>query len=356
MARPPKPWYWAARKGWFTTIDGNRRRLTEGPKAGTKAAADREFHLLMVARGKLTPEATRLKVRDVFNLYIAHVTRQAERGERTEGGARGYTKHLISAGKALGEVRVSEVTHAQFLAWADKGTWGPSTRHQALGVIKAAFGWAASVRHIAASPLAGMKVPAMLRREAVPTWPQVRLMVEKARGTPFRTFLQALIQTGCRPSEISTLTADRVDLDAGRWRVVNKTRRKTGKDFRDVHLNEAMIALSRQLVAEHPAGFVFRNSRGKPWNKQSLAQRFIRLQRRCGFGPECSAYAFRHLYGTDGMERGVPLPTLAELMGHTNPQMVATNYNHISQRDDHLREAARQIRPPDEPPPPGPPR
>lgn len=42
MARPPKPWYWKARKAWFVTIDGTRHFLSED-----KDAALTRFHELM---------------------------------------------------------------------------------------------------------------------------------------------------------------------------------------------------------------------------------------------------------------------------------------------------------------------
>ena len=42
MARPPKPWFWKARSGWYVTIDGTRHFL-----AHDKDAATTRFHELM---------------------------------------------------------------------------------------------------------------------------------------------------------------------------------------------------------------------------------------------------------------------------------------------------------------------
>ena len=44
MARPPKPWYWKARKSWYVTINGERHNL--GPEK--KEAID-EFHKLLAS-------------------------------------------------------------------------------------------------------------------------------------------------------------------------------------------------------------------------------------------------------------------------------------------------------------------
>ena len=45
MARPSKPFWWAARGGWYATIRGTRHLLAKGEQA--RAEADRRFHQLM---------------------------------------------------------------------------------------------------------------------------------------------------------------------------------------------------------------------------------------------------------------------------------------------------------------------
>jgi len=47
MPRPPHPWYWKARRAWFTDVGGVRRKLAVGPKEESEAQALEEFHLLM---------------------------------------------------------------------------------------------------------------------------------------------------------------------------------------------------------------------------------------------------------------------------------------------------------------------
>jgi integrase len=179
-------------------------------------------------------------------------------------------------------------------------------------------------------------------------------MLAVAKGQAFRDLLVALRLTGCRPSEIATLTADRVRLDEGLWLVKNKTRRKTGLGFRPVYLDKPMLDLSRRLLAAHPEGLLFRNMAGGRWQTRIIVNRFLRLRAKLGYGPECTAYAFRHLYITDALERGIPPATVAELVGHSSLTMIFRIYSKLRLRTDHLRDAARRVRPgadADAPPP-----
>jgi site-specific recombinase XerD len=63
----------------------------------------------------------------------------------------------------------------------------------------------------------------------------------------------------------------------------------------------------------------------------------------------------RHLYITDALENGMSLATVAELVGHRDLKMVMQIYSHLSERADHLRDAARTALPaaPGPPPPTG---
>jgi integrase len=354
MARPSSPWYWREREGWYVTVGGKRKLLAKGPRAETRKAAREEFHRLMLARGRpVEMQGERMTVLDVFDLYLDHAKGQAARGEKEQDTYSAYKKFLVSASKSIGSIRVAEVQQKDFLRWVDRPTWKSTMRHSALTVAKLAFGWAKTVGHVRENPLAGMEMPRPNVRTAIPTKEQVEKILAAAWGQPFRDFLLALRETGCRPSEIMTLTSDRVNLGAGTWQVRNKTRWKTGEDHRTVYLTPAVIELTGRLMEKRPQGLVFRNSQGRPWKKGPVAYRFRRLQRKLGYGPECTAYAFRHLYITDALERGVNPATVAELVGHKDLTMIMRVYSKLGLRKQHLSDAASLIRP-SEPPRPTP--
>jgi integrase len=346
MARPARPWYWSARGGWYVTVGSRRRLLAKGPKRKTKNEAEREFYLLMLAEGRSAPtDRGSLTLRGLVNLFLGKVKLAVTRGEREQGTYDTYEKYLVSAIKSAGDVKASGIGMAQLNAWVDGKPWGPTVRHNALNAVKIAYRWARKNGHLAVNPIADMDLPRPKKRTKIPTAKQVEAIFGAAWGQPFRDFLTALRETGARPSEVRSLTADKVDLEAGIWTVKNKTRTATGEEYRPVYLTPAAIELTRRRLQAFPEGLVFRNSRGEPWKKGAIAYRFIRLQAKLGYGPECSAYAFRHLFVTDALERGVNPAVVAELVGHRDLTMIMRVYNQLKQRTDHLREAVRQARP-----------
>jgi integrase len=63
-----------------------------------------------------------------------------------------------------------------------------------------------------------------------------------------------------------------------------------------------------------------------------------------GRRPGETAYATRHLYATDALEREVPIATVSELLGHSDTRMVSKVYSKLHQREDHLRAAVEKVR------------
>ena len=58
--------------------------------------------------------------------------------------------------------------------------------------------------------------------------------------------------------------------------------------------------------------------------------------------PRYSLYAFRHSFATHALERGVDSVTVAVLMGHSDPSMLAKVYQHLTQNPAFLLEQAKR--------------
>jgi len=94
----------------------------------------------------------------------------------------------------------------------------------------------------------------------------------------------------------------------------HKTLRATGRP-RVIYLTPAMLALTRELLARVRSGPLFltrsrcveqgrgRATDGRPAKKIPQLKGVV-------------AYSFRHAFCTDGLTRGVPVATMAELLGH----------------------------------------
>jgi integrase/recombinase XerD len=344
MARMPKAW---RRKGvgggkgaWYTTLEG--RQVWLAPASATVTQAEGAHRQLVRAPAAgATPEG--LTVASVVKRFLDERRQRVKDGAMTLESYQGCYRFTAPFGRALAAEPAGTLAVGKAEEWVRSHPgWNPTTRARATEMVKACFRWAKRSGLLAENPLAEMTGPKALRREAVITRDQAERLIANAGDRHFSELLQALLWTGCRPKEVWTLTADRVDLKAGTWRVLDKIRHRTGEDYRTVHLNDEARALSRRLVAENPDGPVFLNSRGRPWSRSAIGHRLIDLRGPMGIGKEGVAYAFRHLFATDLLEKGVPPATVATLLGHRSLDMVMRIYSHLGERTEHLRDAVRK--------------
>ncbi|HWB12988.1 MAG TPA: hypothetical protein VG826_27430 [Pirellulales bacterium] len=279
-------------------------------------------------------------------------------------------------------------------------------RRAAITSVKRALNWAVEEGYIQHNPIHKLKRPSVGHRETLIDGDLPRQMAAATDG-PFRLFLLALRESGARPAEVRAVTADHVDLASEIWKgVPNKTGKKTGLR-RDVYIGgqeSCLNCVTRILMHFRPTGPLFLNSRGAPWTGNAVRTRMARLRgdradrrarkgrpawteeddalalsdrpvseiartlgrsynavalrrfalrratpRRCPkrktvkLPAGAVAYAFRHTYITDCLEKGIDPATVAALTG-TSVAMIEKHYGHLTKRGEHLRAAARQVR------------
>lgn len=194
-----------------------------------------------------------------------------------------------------------------------------------------------------------------------------------------------------RPHELFTAEARFFEPDNGR--LVFPVKLSKGKKVqRVVYLSEQAMEIVRRNGFTHPNGPMLRNTEGDPWNGAAVNCLFQRVRRELGrrrlkaqglmlpklkrltaaqrkdkatrqeherqilerrrqinrlaweHGTKYSRYAFRHAFGTEALENGLDAVTVSVLMGHRDTTMISRVYSHLTQRQDHLREAARRAR------------
>lgn len=353
MSRPLKPWYRAARDTWYVEIDGRQVPLTKGK--GSKAEADRAFHRLMAAEGKLIPgrDDRELTVHLLANLFMVDQTARGLAPLTMEF----YARHIGFFVERWGETSAASMRPLHVSTWLRESEWGDSTKAGAVASVKRLFRWAKKEGHLDANPMVDVDRPPMGVRAAAMTRAQADAILAYTKDRAWKDFLVAIWETGCRPGELAEVTGDRFDPEAGTLTVVNKTRRKTREPHRLIHLTPFMVELCTELVARNPPGPIFLNARGTPWTRNAMACRFLRLRTSIGLPKGVTAYSARHGYVTDALEAGVPVATVAALVGHTDATMILRVYSKLTGRHSHLRDAAAMVRPAGgrspAPPPPG---
>jgi integrase len=225
-----------------------------------------------------------------------------------------------------------------------KRPWGQTTRRSGITILKLCLNWGVKKGSLAENPIRHMERPAILRRERVlGAAEHAEILGFYPEGDVFRDFLIAMRESGCRPGEVLKVEAKDANLELGIWVMHGKSSDVTGKK-RVVYLTPALLEIPRRLVAIRPTGPIFRNEDGNPWNLQSVNLRFRRKKdrKKDPLDPSISAYTYRHTFTTDALVNGVPIATVAELLGHQSTQMVSQHYSHLSERTQHLREAVEQ--------------
>jgi integrase len=283
--------------------------------------------------------ATLVKLRKLTTEERAELERLAR--SRTEE-ARLVVRAKIVLGLAAGE-RPYQVADRVGVGRAAAYEWLHRFNAEGLIAVKRAFSWAEQQGLIPASPLRTLRAGRPGRRTRVLTADELAEILAAIRDSQFREFLQAMVETGCRPSEVARVTAADVDLDLGVWVFDrHKTAKKTGKP-RVVYLTPAMVELSRKLVALYPDGPLFRGPRGKAaFTKQNVRCRFKRLRKKLPHLKHFVCYNVRHTFATRALLNGVGVAQVAELLGHTSTEMVSQTYGHLAEQVAHMRDAARK--------------
>lgn len=365
MARPGKPWWWARRKCWAATIDGDRK---SAPKSIGRKEEGRAWAWYEAARagGAAMPDAG--TVQAICEAYVQWDLSRVHAGDRD---AKAHYSCRIKAervgnarvaGERFGDLDVATVRHDHMggllAAWKAEGL-SPGYRRELCILAKTIFRWAARPvdgrdRLIPESPFAGAKPP-----PAPPPAERYATRAEAARWLrwlwrsgrrDFALLQRCLIHTGARPSEVARASWGEVRWGEGgegmavlvrkQW----KSARRTGK-VRRVYIPGRLHRMLLRRRGE-PDARLFVSPRGLPWTSNNLGTTTSRLRDEAvdagvdlpKEGPDrLTCYRWRHTAASTLLMAGVPVSTVAELLG-TSVQMIERTYKHLL--SSHLADAA----------------
>lgn len=385
MARQPKPWYRADRKAWFVTINGQRHNLGR-----TKKEAFERFYEVMRQPSRTKVAATTLVT--IIDEFLDWVFRN-----RSAATFEWYRCRLQSFIDSHPDLDIDQLKPHHVEKWAGDSTLSITTRRNQMRSVKRCLKWAVAQGYLERNPIAYLEVPSAQSRDTYIPPEEFRRLLDFVTDDEFSDLLIVTYETGCRPQESLRVEARHVDLERARW--MFPANEAKGKSMpRIVYLSEHAIKVSTRLMGARPVGPLFRNSNGKPWNKDSIGCAFDRLQIRIGkaemkrhsetfddalvtsfaktlvadrvvrgivvpksqtdrhcearrkltqqrarqLAPRCSLYALRHSWATNALQRGVDALTVAILMGHKDPSTLARTYQHLSHNPQHLLAQARK--------------
>ena len=155
--------------------------------------------------------------------------------------------------------------------------------------------------------------------------------------------LIALYETGARPGEVTSVTADEFDAERGIW-VLTQHKTAHKGEARVIFLTPTVVDICKRLAQKYPTGPLFRTQWGTPYGWCGLSKRIAWLRDRLGLPKTITVYGYRHTFATDALARGVPEASEAGLLGHRSISMLHKHYAHLGGRAKTLQNALDQFR------------
>jgi integrase len=235
-----------------------------------------------------------------------------------------------------------------------------TVRHIA-GLVSSAFARAERWGLVASNPVKRSEPPIPRKHRGVALTPAQQVLVFASATGPWcmATFLELCAATGARRGEVLALRWS--DIQDGRaiiTRSLTQTKQllefkgtKTEKP-RDVKVPESALATldsHRKCQDEFRQQFgpdyrtdldlIFANPDGTPLRPNSISSGVSLLFRRLGLPKGASLHSLRHTHGSHLVADGVPLPVVAERLGHSSVRTTADVYTHAlrGQDDDAAR-------------------
>lgn len=386
MAHFPKPFFKKARKSWYVEI--NRKQIKLG---SDKEEAFLRYHQLMqqpAEQATASPES----LVNIIDAFLDWTKRN-----RAPDTYEWYRYRLQRFVDKYPDMRVSSLKPFHVEEWVDGYDIAQTTRRNYFRSIKRCLAWATRQGRIEKNPLEALDIPGAERKEVYVPLHEFETLLTFVRCPRFHDLLMTTYQTGCRPQESLRVIGEYVDPKNARW-IFPQTKSKGKKSPRIIYLNDTALKISNRLRDEFPVGELFRNAAGRAWTTEAVNCVFDRIQVRMGkkilqadtkepsqkeiaafiktltptktekgvrrdkrpaelrceakrkltnrmakkIAPRYSLYALRHSWATNALKRGVAPLTVALLMGHKDPSMLARVYQHLSHSPSHMRKQARR--------------
>lgn len=328
------PFFWSSRKGWFLKVkqDGKYRNVF---LADNKKKAFELFRAMTATTcGKSKPFI------EVGEAWLAFQLRRQKQGEVSLGWLKRINRTITEFGKANPGILATDVTPVVAGSWLPDDS-KPGYARTELATLRQCLRWAFENDLIDRNPLKALRLPKNSSRDSTITLSQHRQLCRNA-NRQFKMLLRFAWLTGCRPVELRSLKWSDISKDLSIAVLENhKTRGKTDKP-RVIYFPEQARSLLKSMRRRKRSGYVFRNTHGDPWTKDSIVCAMRRLRKRAKLS-DVVTYSYRHTFVTRALLSGIDIATVAELAGHSSTDMVSRVYGHLNKHKEHLSKAVDKI-------------
>ncbi len=217
--------------------------------------------------------------------------------------------------------------------------FAPDTFNAYLRICRKFLNWLKNEGYAFNDPLQGIKGLKVIRhnpRLKPFTDTEISLILEGLGR--YRNYYEFLLLTGMRIGEVIGLKWDKIDFEKGVITVAESRSRlgtgyvqketKTGQ-IRKIPINERMreiLAEQRNNPGKNPE-YVFYSLEGDLINQSNFLRLWTKLFKKLGI-PYRYPKASRHTAISRWLEKGYSMAQIADIVGHEDISMIATNYGH----------------------------
>ena len=304
----------------------------------------RKEHGEHVGKGSYTVE-------DAMSDYLAHYS--------VEGKALASTKASVNAHiiPELGKIELTRISMKKITDWhhaiatsealmrtgkkAEKHNTRPigddsdavrrrrATANRVLTMLKAALNYAWKEGKVG-SDMAWRKVKPFKNVDA----PVVRYLTEaecvrlvNACPEDFRKLVKGALFTGCRYGELINLKVNNFNQDSG---TVTIQISKSGKPRHIVLTEEGKAFFGNMIAGKTGKDPIFTHKDGTVWSGSHQKRRIADACKNAEIAPAISFHVLRHTHGSLLAMQGVPMPVIAQQLGHADTRMTEKHYAHLS--------------------------
>jgi len=218
------------------------------------------------------------------------------------------------------------------------------------------------------NPCSAAKLPRIPRRDLpILTGPEMRVLLKAAAGDRLEALLVVALTTGIRQGETLALQWDRVDLDEGVLSITKTLKAVPGDGFTLVEpktssavrkvvlapmavdaLRRHRIRQSEEALAlgkawDNQYRLVFSNEVGGFISQSNLVSRhFKKWLATAGLPRTVRWHDLRHTAASILLSKGVPVPTVSQMLGHADPSITLKTYSWAVPGDQALAATAME--------------
>ncbi len=311
--------------------------------------------------GGTTPQ--KLKVSDAFDLYCKEIAvgdlhgKSSKQKKDWEKVKRRAVNNFISL---CGDLHMDEISRKhgrEFYNWwgkrlnPDDGSKGlhPNSANRDIGNLRKLFReyWLYEGDEKRDNPFNNLRYSDNIYKE-IPVftddWIRTRILTKQALSSLNKEatlLVYALIETGCRPSELANIRAEHIHLNESAPYLEIKPTQERQLKSRSAMREIPLVGVSLQAMKLSPSGFPRYRDKGN-----SLSVLLLKTFRKQGLFPteDHRIYSFRHSFEKRMLEAGIDYDLRCTLMGHSNSRPSYGDGGSMEYRRNELLKIAHPVK------------